>query len=461
LHAVVPVGAGSGWHVPEHRPVQHSPAVAQGVAVALQVVLAHRPATQDWEQHSPASAQAAPGVLQNAVVVQVPLHAAEQHWAPEVQSSPLARQVETGTAHCWVTGLQYPPQHVASLVQLYPFALQVGAVPQSRVVASQYREQQSELRPQLFPLALHGSAQVLDASQEPEQQSPGPAQLAPFAAQVAGAWQDAGLPEQRPVQHSPPPPQSVPFGLQGVAQVPASQNPEQHAPGAPGHATPSPVQATATHTWVFGSHAPEVQSAGAAQERPSWHFVAHDPPQSTSVSLPFRNPSAHVGAAHSLVPGLQKSVAQSAATAQPCPLAQVCGTASARHAAPPQSTPVSLPFLKPSAQVGAAHRWVEGLQNPEVQSAATPQPAPFAHRLAGTRARQAAPPQSTPVSAPFFTPSEHVGAVAVAPLDPALQPARVSASATANASDVIVGRAGRDMGGLGERGARSPGRRFP
>jgi hypothetical protein len=42
-------------------------------------------------------------------------------------------------------------------------------------------------------------------------------------------------------------------------------------------------------------HSPDAQSAVAEHPRPSTHG-AHDPPQSTSVSLPFFTPSEHVGA---------------------------------------------------------------------------------------------------------------------------------------------------------------------
>jgi hypothetical protein len=91
-----------------------------------------------------------------------------------------------------------------------------------------------------------------------------------------------------------------------------------------------------------------VQSLGDMQARPLAHF-AHEPPQSTSVSLPFFTPSVHV-------------------------------PAHGGHTLPPQSTPVSLPFFAPSVHV----------------------PAHGGHTL---------PPQSTPVSLPFFTPSVHTGAL--------------------------------------------------
>ena len=107
LHALVPVGVGRALHVVAQLPVQHSPADAQAVPVALQVVLAQRPLTQESEQHSLESAHAPPGTLQNVVVVQVPLlHAPEQHPAFDVQVLPEARQVETGGSQSIFDGSQ-------------------------------------------------------------------------------------------------------------------------------------------------------------------------------------------------------------------------------------------------------------------------------------------------------------------------------------------------------------------
>ena len=134
LQALAP---GSGWQVPAvQRPVQQSVGAAQGVVVVVHVVLAQRPLTQESEQHSPGSAQAAPGVLQKAVEVQVcvvELQAVEQQPAfpVSVQSVPAAWQVETGAAHRFVEGLQYPSQHSPSAAQVTPLFLQVGGVAQT------------------------------------------------------------------------------------------------------------------------------------------------------------------------------------------------------------------------------------------------------------------------------------------------------------------------------------------
>src|SRR3569623_552736 len=135
------------------------------------------------------------------------------------------------------------------------------------------------------------------------------------------------------------------------------------------------------------------------------------PPQSMPVSPPFFTPSLQVGAAHR--PAVHTPLAQLA------PLVpHICPTAhswlvGAAAQVPPQSTSLSLPFLTVSLQLAgvqvpfAPHR-------PFTQSPATVQPLPSPHFLfVGDAAQE--PPQSVPVSVPFFTPSLQVGA-AQAPL---------------------------------------------
>jgi hypothetical protein len=91
------------------------------------------------------------------------------------------------------------------------------------------------------------------------------------------------------------------------------------------------------------------------------------------------------------------------------PLAQSLGTVHAPPVAqrahdvvPPQSTPLSPPFLTPSLQAGAWHTLP--VHTPLEQSAATPQALPVAHFVLQL------PPQSTSVSVPFFTVSVQLGA---------------------------------------------------
>jgi hypothetical protein len=107
-------------------------------------------------------------------------------------------------------------------------------------------------------------------------------------------------------------------------------------------------------TCVFGSQTPEVQSEPVRQDRPFPHFGQTPPPQSTSVSAPFRKPSEQLGAAQTCELGLQNPGAQSVETWQRRPTAQVFPRAS--QAAPPQSTSVSAPFFTPSVQVGVLQR---------------------------------------------------------------------------------------------------------
>jgi hypothetical protein len=70
---------------------------------------------------------------------------------------------------------------------------------------------------------------------------------------------------------------------------------------------------------------------------------------------------------------------------------------------PPQSTPVSMPFFTPSAQVGAAH--VEATQTPLPQSMDSAHGSPSSQLPGG----QTCPPQSMATSEPFCTPSWQLG----------------------------------------------------
>ena len=69
------------------------------------------------------------------------------------------------------------------------------------------------------------------------------------------------------------------------------------------------------------------------------------PPQSTSLSVPLRAPSEHVGKAQSLL--TQMPLEQSVALTQGVPDVHPSGQL------PPQSMPVSAPFRTPSEHVGA------------------------------------------------------------------------------------------------------------
>jgi hypothetical protein len=125
----------------------------------------------------------------------------------------------------------------------------------------------------------------------------------------------------------------------------------------------------------IGPHVPSKQSAPAQSAerrhpRPAAHAGHVPPPQSTSVSAPFFTPSVQVGIAPpSLAQGWQ---------------------------GPPQSTAASPWFCTPSRQLAAAHRL--STHEPLAQSASA------RHRRSAAHAGQSAPPQSTSVSRPSMRP---------------------------------------------------------
>lgn len=163
--------------------------------------------------------------------------------------------------------------------------------------------------------------------------------------------------------------------------------PPQSVPDSPVFFTPS--------QWVPRTHLElvqmlSVQSTDNPHCFPSVQAGATDPPQSTSVSSPFFLPSLGEGAAH-FAP-VQTALMQSSAALQPLSPPHF-GAA----ALPPQSTSVSMPSLMPFD--ADTFRQARCTQEVELQSLPTWQPSPTAH-LVGLE-----PPQSTPVSSPFWTPS--------------------------------------------------------
>lgn len=84
------------------------------------------------------------------------------------------------------------------------------------------------------------------------------------------------------------------------------------------------------------THRPSTQSVFAAQPSPSAHSGQLAPPQSFAVSVPLVTPSMHVAALHA--PPVQTRLAQSLAATQTFPVTH------GEHE-PPQSTSVSLPFF--------------------------------------------------------------------------------------------------------------------
>ena len=111
--------------------------------------------------------------------------------------------------------------------------------------------------------------------------------------------------------------------------------------------SPQVLQMRPAQSWFEQSES-EAQLSPGPQRR-HWRSV---PPQSMSVSLPFRAPSGHVIARHT--PARQSSLWQSSSIEQPAP------SSHATHAGlpPPQSMLVSVPFRLPSAhemQTPASH----------------------------------------------------------------------------------------------------------
>ena len=143
---------------------------------------------------------------------------------------------------------------------------------------------------------------------------------------------------------------------------------------------------------------PAKQSPLIWQVLPMRHLVAQVPPQSMAVSVPFLIPSLQVPEGATQRPPVQVALLQSAPTPQVLPLAHLV-----MHE-PPQSTSLSLPFLMPSVQVGSGAAQTPAEQLVLEQSALALQVLPLAHLLAQE------PPQSTSVSVPFLTRSLQPGA---------------------------------------------------
>jgi hypothetical protein len=123
------------------------------------------------------------------------------------------------------------------------------------------------------------------------------------------------------------------------------------------------------------------------------HFGQIVPPQSRSVSMPLRSPSAHVLSVQ--IVAVQNPLLQSVGVLQVEPFSQ------AGHLVPPQSSPVSVPLWVESPQLGALHLLFS--QTPLSQSPPNVQRRPSAHPLHE-------PPQSMSVSEPLSLVSSHAGA---------------------------------------------------
>jgi hypothetical protein len=99
------------------------------------------------------------------------------------------------------------------------------------------------------------------------------------------------------------------------------------------------------------THAEAEQSLFVPQPLPTAQFAVQVPPQSTSVSFPFLTPSVHVAATH--LPPLEHLPL--AGSAQSVFALQFLPTAHVGPQPPPQSTSVSVPFRLPSPHAAATH----------------------------------------------------------------------------------------------------------
>lgn len=237
-------------------PEQHSEPVAQVLPPGLQE---HWPEEHTFEQQSELRVQLALGPAQAQVP---PAQRFEQHCRAELHEAPVAPQVDTGSAQCWVAS-QYDEQQSAAAAQEAPSAAHgVAQRPlRHRLV------QQFESDAQGFPVALHcgGSHVPLHACTpvlESGQHCDGDTQVAPGGRQVcAGPHHRSplklGLQPPVPGQHSLEEAHRAPADLQvcTVSQVPSGQEPEQHSEPAT-QVTPSGL-----HCGLEGELAPP----------PSWH----------------------------------------------------------------------------------------------------------------------------------------------------------------------------------------------
>jgi hypothetical protein len=123
--------------------------------------------------------------------------------------------------------------------------------------------------------------------------------------------------------------------------------------------------------------------------------MAVGPPQSTPVSEPFLTPSVGTQVGARQVPPVQTPLTQLA------PLVpHILPSAQGGQSEPPQPMSVSEPFRTVSPQEAATHRPI--VQTPLTQSVGAVHPCPAGQRVAHMAV---GPPQSTPVSEPFLTPS--------------------------------------------------------
>lgn len=141
------------------------------------------------------------------------------------------------------------------------------------------------------------------------------------------------------------------------------------------------------HVKEVALHWPVTQSSSPRHREPIVHFCEHAPPQSMSASLPSLSWFVQLTQTRPASPVWQLPLEQSAPVMQREPSTH----AEQALLAPPQSTPVSSPFCSPSVH----DTQIDASQVPDAQSA------PAAHEPPGGQLNpivEQIPPQSTPDS---------------------------------------------------------------
>jgi hypothetical protein len=223
------------------------------------------------------------------------------------------------------------PQSVTSSLPLVTPSLHDGAWQQVAMSASQPAVPQTSLAQSSFEAHVKPSAQ--------------PLQLAPPQSMSVSSWLVAASSQLGGAHSESSPHTSLAQSLPAVQGLPAGQPGQSPPPQSVRISLPfctlSP-HATIAHSLELAQKSPLAQSVLRAQAAPAAH-ASQLPPQSVSVSSWLRCWSLQLAIEQE--PESQRREAQSAATLQVDPTAQASGQL------PPQSTPVSLPFLRPSVQL--------------------------------------------------------------------------------------------------------------
>ena len=469
-HAVaVPTPVGS------HSPVQHDDPSAHAVPVFRHGSLPQCPASQESEQHSPGDVQEASPGLQKVAVAQVPvapLHSVEQHSAPVVQLAPLGPHVVAGDAHVWEVASHRPEQQSLAAVHaaVRPAHSFAGTVhtPFAHAFVQQLALVRQLPTPAALQVAVATHALAAQPRLSPAQQSVG-SEHDSVMCEHAGTWHVLGLPavgQTRPAQQSPSAAQYAVATPQAAAAVhrPLVQLSLEAQHGFVGlHVSFVPPQsAGATQVPPVHESAPlqhgcvpshvvapvAMQATGAVQTLP---VQLSAPLQQRSVAQDAPVPAHEAGAVQIFDPvGHVSAPLQQAAVAHEEPVpAQTAGAVQtfAVHVSP------ALQHEVPPAQEDPVPAHVGAVQTLPVHESALSQQATLAHEApvvaqVGAAVQMPAVHESVPVQQASDAHEVPVAAQVGPGGGPSfglLQPASVSATSAATASDVNAGRALRIM----------------